>query len=99
MLCDLRGFTELSNRLPGKRVLDLPAAYFDQVVPAIVDAGGEVIQFMGDGVLAFFHRAQPTASGSAALRGALLAPERLPRFTTTDVDLRPGVALHFRGVQ
>jgi class 3 adenylate cyclase len=35
LLCDLRGFTELSNRLPGERVLALLDAYFDRVVPAI----------------------------------------------------------------
>src|SRR3546814_17972915 len=50
---------------------------------------------MGDGVLAFFHRDQPTASCSAALRGALIAQERLHRFTMKDVELRAGIALHF----
>ena len=54
MLCDLRGFTELSNRLPSQRVLQLLDAYFDCVVPAINQTGGEVIKFMGDAVLAFF---------------------------------------------
>src|SRR6185437_15418077 len=48
MLCDLRGFTELSNRLPGDRVLQLLDGYFDCVVPAIVERGGEVLKFMGD---------------------------------------------------
>ena len=54
MLCDLRGFTELSNRLPSGRVLELLNSYFDCIVPAINEAGGEVIKFMGDSVLALF---------------------------------------------
>jgi adenylate cyclase len=28
-------------------------AYFDRVIPAIVDGGGEILKFMGDAVLAF----------------------------------------------
>ncbi len=56
-LCDLRGFTELSNRLPGEQVIALLNAYFDSVVPSIAAAGGEVIKFMGDA--ARLHRRFP----------------------------------------
>ena len=52
LLCDLRGFTDLSNRLPGSRVLELLDSYFDRILPAITREGGEVIKFMGDAVLA-----------------------------------------------
>jgi len=95
MLCDLRGFTELSNRLPGERVLELLNAYFDCVVPAIIGAGGEVIKFMGDAVLAFFHREEAPAACSAGLQGALNALESLAGLTTTDAALRAGIALHY----
>jgi adenylate cyclase len=95
MLCDLRGFTELSNRLPGERVLDLLNAYFDRVVPAITHSGGEVIKFMGDAVLAFFHHDHPAASCSAALQGALSALDGLARLTAPDAELHAGIALHY----
>jgi adenylate cyclase len=95
MLCDLRGFTELSNRLPGTRVFELLNAYFDIVVPAITEAGGEVIKFMGDAALAFFHRDSPAASCSAALQGALRALDGLGRFTAPDAELHTGIALHY----
>ncbi|NRP72014.1 Adenylate cyclase 1 [Ensifer psoraleae] len=95
MLCDLRGFTELSNRLPAERVLELLNAYFDRVVPAIADAGGEVIKFMGDAALAFFHRDSPAASCSAALQGSLSALEGLGRFAAPDAELHAGIALHY----
>ena len=56
-LSDLRGFTALSDRLPPTAVVDLLNRYFDCQVPSIVNAGGEVLKFMGDGLLAVF----PTA--------------------------------------
>jgi adenylate cyclase len=56
-LSDLRGFTALSDRLPPADVVGLLNRYFDCQVPSILKAGGEVLKFMGDGLLAVF----PTA--------------------------------------
>ena len=95
LLCDLRGFTELSNRLPSERVLELLDAYFGCVVPAIDKAGGEVIKFMGDAVLAFFHHEDASAACAAALQGAVTALASLQRQQTPDGELRAGVALHY----
>jgi adenylate cyclase len=95
LLCDLREFTELSNRLPSERVLELLDAYFGCVVPAIDKAGGEVIKFMGDAVLAFFHREDASAACAAALQGAVTALADLQRLQTPDCELRAGVALHY----
>ena len=95
MICDLRGFTALSNRLPGERVFELLNAYFDCVVPAISQAGGEVIKFMGDAVLAFFRRDTPANSCCAALAGATAALKELSRFSAPDATLHTGIALHY----
>ncbi len=95
LLCDLRGFTELSNRLPSARVLELLDAYFDRVVPAITDAGGEILKYMGDAVLAFFHRDDAAAACEAALRAALAALDNLGHFAAPDAELHAGVALHY----
>jgi adenylate cyclase len=95
LLCDLREFTELSNRLPSERVLELLDAYFGCVVPAIDKAGGEVIKFMGDAVLAFFHREDASAACAAALQGAVTALASLQRQQTPDGELHAGVALHY----
>ena len=53
-LSDLRGFTALSDRLPAETVVDILNRYFDCQVPAIRNHGGEVLKFMGDGLLAVF---------------------------------------------
>jgi adenylate cyclase len=53
-LSDLRGFTALSDRLPAETVVDILNQYFDCQVSAIATHGGEVLKFMGDGLLAVF---------------------------------------------
>jgi adenylate cyclase len=53
-LSDLRGFTALSDRLPAETVVDILNSYFDCQVSAIRTHGGEVLKFMGDGLLAVF---------------------------------------------
>jgi adenylate cyclase len=53
-LSDLRGFTSLSDRLPAEIVVDILNRYFDCQVPAIRAHGGEILKFMGDGLLAVF---------------------------------------------
>jgi adenylate cyclase len=53
-LSDLRGFTALSDRLPAETVVDILNRYFDCQVAPIRDHGGEVLKFMGDGLLAVF---------------------------------------------
>jgi adenylate cyclase len=53
-LSDLRGFTALSDRLPAETVVDILNHYFDCQVSAIRTHGGEVLKFMGDGLLAVF---------------------------------------------
>ncbi len=95
MLCDLRGFTDLSNRLPTERVLELLNLYFDQVLPAIAEGGGEVLKFMGDAVMAFFRRDDAAEACRVALQAASAALDRLDRLAEPDARLRAGVALHY----
>jgi adenylate cyclase len=57
-LSDLRGFTALSDRLPAETVVDILNHYFDCQVSAIKTHGGEVLKFMGDGLLAVFPIAE-----------------------------------------
>jgi adenylate cyclase len=53
-LSDLRGFTALSDRLEPETVVDILNQYFDCQVPPIRKHGGEILKFMGDGLLAVF---------------------------------------------
>ena len=54
LLADLQGFTGHSDRLPREALIETLNAYFDCMVPAVTDQGGQVLKFMGDGLLATF---------------------------------------------
>jgi len=51
---DLRGFTERSDRLAGHRMIAILNALFDAQAKVIHDHGGEILKFIGDGLLAIF---------------------------------------------
>jgi len=69
---DLRGFTALSERLAPGRLIALLNAHFERLAAPIKAFGGEVLKFMGDGVLAIFPTAPagPAAACSQALKAA-----------------------------
>ena len=69
-LSDMRSFTALSERLPPQQLIDLLNRYFGAQVPAILEHGGEVLKFMGDGLLAIFPIAGD-ADAAAVCRRAL----------------------------
>ncbi|MGJ4942849.1 adenylate/guanylate cyclase domain-containing protein [Bradyrhizobium sp. HKCCYLS1011] len=61
MICDLRDFTKISDNWPRDDVIDLLNDYFDAVSEPIARHGGEILKFMGDGLLAIFPLSQPQA--------------------------------------
>jgi adenylate cyclase len=94
LLCDLRGFTELSNRLPDGKVLELLNAYFDVVIPAITSQGGEVLKFMGDAALAFFPSSDAVMACEQALAATDEILDELSSFVLDGVRIDAAVALH-----
>ncbi len=69
---DLRGFTERSDRLPGDRMVAILNALFDAQATVIAAHGGEILKFMGDGLLAVFPLDDAETEAEAA-RNALNA--------------------------
>ncbi|MSQ83719.1 MAG: adenylate/guanylate cyclase domain-containing protein [Myxococcales bacterium] len=51
---DLRGFTAMSSELPPTAIIATLNDLFDCQVPAIDACGGQVLKFIGDGLLAIF---------------------------------------------
>jgi adenylate cyclase len=99
-LSDMRGFTALSERLPPQALIDRLNLYFGCQVPAILDHGGEVLKFMGDGLLAIFPIGKDEDAGAICRRtlaGALEVRKRvaaLPRTADGEEPVRFGLALH-----
>lgn len=61
MICDLRDFTKISDNWPRDDVIDLLNDYFDAMSDPIARHGGEILKFIGDGLLAIFPLSQPNA--------------------------------------
>ena len=104
MLADLRDFTTASNRLPGDQVIGLLNSYFDCLVPPIARHGGEILKFIGDGLLAIFAVAgDPAAACEAALTAADearagIASRNAERRGAGEPVLRQRMALHLGDV-
>ena len=76
-LSDMRGFTSVSERLPPQALIDRLNLYFGCQVPAVLDHGGEVLKFMGDGLLAIFPIEGDATAGRAATNALEAAQEAL----------------------
>ena len=61
LICDLRDFTRISDSWPRDDVIGLLNDYFDAMSEPIARHGGEILKFMGDGLLAIFPLSQPSA--------------------------------------
>ena len=105
-LSDLRGFTTLSDRLAPEIVVDVLNQYFDCQVPTIRRHGGEILKFMGDGLLAVF----PIAKDDGNIDEVCARVLEAAREARANVDamrypsgegverFRFGVALHIGGI-
>lgn len=71
---DLRGFTQLSEVMAPEAVVEALDAWFDRIAGAVHAFGGEVLKFIGDGVLAIFPVGdRPAAACDAALNAVAAA--------------------------
>jgi adenylate cyclase len=70
LYADLRGFTVLSENNPPSLVISALDAWFERIASAVHAFGGEVLKFIGDGVLAIFPVIDetPRRACNAALR-------------------------------
>src|SRR3546814_18427479 len=74
---DLRGSTALADTLPRAEYLDLLNRYFEAVAGAVLERGGEVLKFIGDGVLAIFpmDKVEPCEDSGEVYCAAGASPE------------------------
>ncbi len=98
---DLKGFTAFTDRLPAEQVIGHLNDYFDIVATSVLEHHGEVLKFIGDGLLAAFNidGKSPASACCQALHAALDAIEGLARANQhRELPLECGVALHFGDV-
>jgi adenylate cyclase len=98
LICDLRNFTALSNLKSRDEVIDILNGYFDAMAEPIVRNGGEILKFMGDGLLAIFPLSNPSAC-SDLLRAIGEAQTALARLNDQNLSagrdaLSYGIGVH-----
>jgi adenylate cyclase len=102
LFADLRGFTALSDRLPAAKLIEILNGYFERVVNPIHANSGEVLKFIGDGLLAIFpidDAAFAFGAARRALDAAIQAFTELEEFNAhptrgEDSPIRMAIALH-----
>ena len=80
LVADLRGFTHMSDQIGVIAMVELLNRYFDTLGEAIDAHDGQILKFMGDGLLAVFpitDQAQRSAVHDHALQAALAARQHL----------------------
>ena len=102
MMVDLRDFTGLSDALRPSEVIETLNRYFDSVIPPIKRRGGEVLEFLGDGILAILKENGERSAREACQLAFEAAREGLDGLSALNHDLsigqrqlKAGFALHY----
>jgi adenylate cyclase len=88
LFADIRSFTSFAERTAPDRVIEVLNRYFGEMSDAVLDNGGTLVAFLGDGLIAVFgapvecadHADRALAAAREMLR------ERLPRFNAWVVE-------------
>lgn len=102
LVCDMRNFAHHMETLPRTELGALMRDYFASVVESIHDADGDVLKFMGDGLLAIFPVAEGEEHEIACVRALMAAQKTFARLDEMNdvrrAEGRPtceaGMALH-----
>jgi adenylate cyclase len=85
---DMRGFTKLADSTPGLEVIELLDEVFETLTAPLRSRGGQVLKFMGDGMLAIFPLPAETQAKTCrdAIEAAREAMHTLDRINRARVE-------------
>ncbi len=100
LFADMRNYTGLTSAMSEEEATGLINEYYDCVVPPIDERGGEVLKFIGDGILAIFRAGEDNDVEAcwrafAAARAGLERVEKRKENGNGTVPFDVGIALHF----
>lgn len=99
LFADMREYTRISSTLSPESAVELLNDYFDCLVPPIEEEGGEVLKYLGDGLLAIV-RDRGDDTGGAPQSALTAATNALRRIVAANnegrfpVPINVGIALH-----
>ena len=103
--CDLKGFTNLSEKLEAPVLIDYLNTYLEIIEAAITSHGGEILKFIGDAVLAIFQpsNSDETETARAALEAAMQAQNEISNVNQERVNqnlpaIACGIGIHYGDV-
>lgn len=102
---DIRGFTRLADRHPPDVVISALDDYFETMAQPIENRFGEVLKFIGDGMLAIFDaETDPLDACCKALAAAIEGLDGLSKLNARrradgQPEIRVGIGLHLGNVQ
>ena len=101
LFCDMRNFTTLSADLSAEDLVQVLNSLYDCIVPAVISRAGEILKFLGDGVLAIFPAGEEDETVSwekaahyscaAALEASHAIGEALTRHNAERTDGSPEI--------
>lgn len=102
LFCDMRDFSRHMETLPRPELGELMRDYFACVVESIEDTEGDILKFMGDGLLAIFPVGEGEEQELACVRALMAAQKIFARLDAMNAERREasrmtceaGVALH-----
>ena len=99
LLADLRGFTALADRAEGGAVVGWLNEHLEAIGDPVAECGGEVLKFLGDGLLAVFPvgdgDARAACAGALAAASGALARNAALNARRGDPALELSLVLHF----
>jgi adenylate cyclase len=95
MFTDVAGFTGISEQL-GDRVVPVLAEYLEAVSMAVLDRGGTIDKFIGDGVMAFWGAPVPNERHAVDACAAALESQRLLAAQRSEAERRGRTPLRMR---
>ncbi|MBO9422904.1 adenylate/guanylate cyclase domain-containing protein [Labrenzia sp. R4_2] len=98
MVSDIRDWTGLNMRLSAEDALGRANRYFEIIAEAVEGKGGEILKFIGDGVLAIFPTEDGQTDDRAVCANALEAAQtalQCAQEAEPPLDLTFGIGLHF----
>lgn len=100
MFADIRGFTEISDRLAPERVVEILNEYFTRVTDIIFDHGGTLDKYLGDGVMVLFGAPLSKGNDAAHAVKAAMALQQMLEQLNRDAaargwpELRVGIGIN-----